>query len=175
MGTGTRSNRLYGDSIRHVAESEGISRNMVRKMLKHTHPPAYISVVRSQSQSKKVEPLNTASVDLSQSKIMKDKLLWMEWLYSIEQQSRSSTNCSITHGKPFDVLAPSTNSPRTRALAVLAKLDGFSIAQIARHLSIARNTTRKYLSDFQFGSEEVLFNRKTRPLKSDHFRNSAWY
>ncbi|MGB2831394.1 MAG: helix-turn-helix domain-containing protein [Methylotenera sp.] len=156
---------FYGDSIRHVAESEGMSSNTVRKMLKHTHPPGYISI--AQSRSKSIKPRNTASTDSSQSKTIKDKLLWMEWLYSIEQQSKSRANSSNTHSKLYDVLAPSTNSPRTRALAVLAKLDGFSIAQISKHLAIARNTARKYLSDFQLGGEVVLFKGKNRPLKSD--------
>ncbi|MDP3087605.1 MAG: IS630 family transposase [Methylotenera sp.] len=157
---------FYGDSIRHVAESEGMSRNTVRKMLKHAHPPGYISFARTKSKNIKLQ--NTFSADNRPSKVIKDKLLWMEWLYSIEQQSKSRANSSITHSKLFDVLFPSTNSPRTKALAVLARLDGFSIAQIAKHLSIARNTTRKYLSDFQLGGENVLLHSKSRPLKSDN-------
>lgn len=157
---------IRGESIRHVAESEGMSRPTVRKMLKAPHPPSDNYQIRTKAVN--LDSQESRHSDLPQSKIIKDKLLWMEWLYSIEQQSKSRMNSSIKNSKLFNILAPSTNSPRTRALAVLAKLDGFSISQIARHLAITRKTARKYLSDFQFGGENELFKGKSRPLKSDN-------
>jgi transposase len=51
-------------------------------------------------------------------------------------------------------------------LVVLAKLEGFSVSQIARHLAIARSTVRGYLSDFLSDGDDRLFKGKTRPKKS---------
>lgn len=154
-----------GESIRHVAYSEGMSRPTVRKILKHLHPPGYNFQVRSNTLN--VKTPKSRHFDLPQSRVLKDKLQWMEWLYTIEQQSKSRANSSIKHSELFEALYPSTNSPRTRALVVLAKVEGFSITQIARHLAIARNTARKYLSDFELGGGDMLFKVQSRQLKSD--------
>ena len=155
-----------GESIRHVADSEGMSRHTVRKILKHLHPPGYIFKIRSKAFNAN-SPESRRS-DLPLSRIIKDKLQWMEWLYAIELQSVTRANSSIQHSKLFDALSPSPNSPRTRALVVLAKLEGFSITQIARHLAIARNTARKYVSDYELGGGDMLFKVKSRQLKSDN-------
>lgn len=161
-------NRLLtdGESIRHVAESEGMSRPTVRKILNHLNPPGYNFQIRAKALN--INSPKSRRSDLPQSRVIKDKLQWMEWRYSIELQSMSQANSSIKHSELFEALYPSPNSPRTKALAVLAKLEGFSITQIARHLAIARNTARKYLTDFELGGGDKLLKGKSRPLKSDN-------
>jgi len=93
---------------------------------------------------------------------------WMKWLYSIEQPHRVPSNAEVSAGlcKIYDVLAPSPNSPRTKALVVLANLEGFSISHIARCLAISRKTVQGYLAAFQAGGESELFKGKSRLSKS---------
>ena len=93
----------------------------------------------------------------------------MKWLYSIEQPQRPPSEAETSAGlnKVYEVLAPSPNSPRTKALVILAKLEGFPIGQIAKHLAISRNTVRGYLADFQAGGESGLSKRISKPRKSD--------
>lgn len=95
---------------------------------------------------------------------------WMKWLYSLEQPHRShlGSGTLVNINKIYDVLAPSPNSPRTKALVVLAKVEGFSVSQIARHPAIARATVYGYLSDFLSGGDEELFKGKTRTRKSQN-------
>lgn len=97
-----------------------------------------------------------------------DKKRWMKWLYSIEQPHRSPSEAEASAGlnKIYEVLAPSPNSPRTKALVILAKLEGFSISQIAKHLEINWKTVRGYCADFQGGGESELFKGISRPIKS---------
>ena len=153
---------VHADSIRHVADVEGMSRVTVRKMLKYTHCPGYRSTVRSIAAT--ASALQTSSSS-RQSKISIDKQLWMEWLYVIEQPHRFPVN--NVSDNLCEVLNPSPNSPRLRALVVLAKTEGFSIHQIASHLGIARATVRGYLVDFRDGGENELFRRTTKRRKSD--------
>ena len=96
---------------------------------------------------------------------------WMMWLYFLEQPHRSHKcyETSVNINRLYDVLTPSPNSPRTKALVVLAKLEGFSVSQIARYLAIARPTVRGYLSDFLLGGDEELFKGKTRARKSQNY------
>ena len=102
------------------------------------------------------------------STLSKDMLQWMKWLYSIEQPHRSLSHAESLAGlkKIYDVLSPSPNTPRTKALVILANIEGFSITQIAKHLAITRKTVRGYLAEFQSNGEEGLFNGKTRSRKS---------
>jgi len=95
---------------------------------------------------------------------------WMRWLNSIEQPHRLPSNSEASAGlkKIYEVLAPSPNSPRTRALVILAMIEGFSISHIARHLAISCNTVRGYLADFQVGGENELFKGIAKPRKSDN-------
>jgi len=133
----------------------------------HEHPPGYVSTVR--------KPVNVPQqksvcrTDIRTSKDLNDKLEWMEWLYGIEQPHRlhkiSDTSESIS--KLLEVLAPAPNSPRKKALTVLAKREGFSVSQIARHLGISRKTVRSYLSTFESDGVDELLKRQSRPRKSD--------
>lgn len=93
---------------------------------------------------------------------------WMEWLYSLEQPHRAHSEAEALVGlnKIYDVLVPSPNSPRTKALVILARIEGFSVSQIAKHLAIGRKTICRYLSDFQSGGESELFKGISRPVKS---------
>jgi len=158
---------IYGESRRHVAETEGMSRPTVRKILKYEHPPGYKSSVRSRV--KYPQANQTTHSVVQQSKYFKSKLLWMEWLYSLEQPHRPHSDAESLAGfnKIYDVLNPSPNSPRSKALVVLAMLEGFSINQIAKHLGIARVTVRHYFSSFKKGGEDEVFKGKSRPRKSE--------
>ena len=102
------------------------------------------------------------------SKLSRDMLKWMKWLYTIEQPHRQVPHAGSLAGlkKIYDVLSPSPNSPRTKALVILAKNEGFSITQIAKHLGITRKTAQGYFADFQAGGEDELFKGKSRPIKS---------
>lgn len=108
--------------------------------------------------------------DAAKTPSSQDKQRWMNWLYSIEQPHRLPSDIEISAGihKIYDVLNPSPNSPRTRALVVLAKLEGFSQHQIANQLAISSNTVRRYLGDFQAGGEDKLFTGKSRKQKSQN-------
>ena len=156
---------VHEESRRHVAKTEGMSRNTVRKILKYAHPPGYRSSVRSKAASRQATQTRCS---VPQTKIRRDKQYWMEWLYSLEQQHRSHSDSEplANFNMIFDVLSPSPNCPRTKALVVLAKLEGFSGRQIAKHLAIAVGTVRGYLSAFQTGGEEGLFRRKMKQRKS---------
>lgn len=96
------------------------------------------------------------------------KELWMRWLYTVEKFKRSPSETEASSGlsKIYEVLTPSPNSPRTKSLVILAKLEGFSISQISEHLAITRNTVKGYIADFQGGGEAELFTRKSKPKKS---------
>lgn len=153
---------VHGDSIRHVADVEGMSRVTVRKILKSSHSIGYRSSVRSTPTMPSVVETSSSR---RQSKIFDDKKLWMEWLYVIEQPHQPASHTEFD--KVYDVLNPSPNSPRTKALVVLAKAEGFSIRQIACHLGIARATVRGYLADFDSGGECELFSRTSKRKKSD--------
>jgi transposase len=139
---------------------------MVRKILLYEHPPGYKSLTRSKVE--KHEVIQNRSKLLQESKTCRDKLQWMKWLYTLEQPHRkhSGSKAIASINRIYDVLTPSPNLPRTRALVVLAKLEGFTVSQIARHLAIARATVRGYLSDFTSGGDEELFKGKVRPKKS---------
>jgi transposase len=157
---------VHGESRRHVAKTEGMSRPTVRKILKYEHPPGYKSSARSKV---KDHQANQACRSVfQQSKFFKDKQLWMEWLYALQQPHRSHSDAESLVGfnKIYDVLNPSPNSPRSKALVVLAKLEGFSTSQIAKHLGIARVTVRHYFSSFQKGGEDEVFKGKSKPRKS---------
>jgi transposase len=106
--------------------------------------------------------------DSSEQAPSEGKERWKRWLYSIEQLHKLPPDVEASAGlkKIYEVLVPSPNSPRTRALVILAKIEGFSISHIARHLAISSNTVRGYIADFHAGGENELFKGKSRPLKS---------
>lgn len=158
---------VHGESRRHVAETEGMSRPTVRKILKYEHPPGYKSSARSKAKDHQTN--HACHSVIQQSKFFKGKQLWMEWLYSLEQPHRSYSDADSFVGlnKIYDVLNPSPNSPRSKALVVLAKLEGFSTGQIAKHLGIARITVRHYFSSFQKGGADGVFKGKSKPRKSE--------
>ncbi len=107
---------------------------------------------------------------VAKSTLSEDMQHWMKWLYSLEQPHRSHP-CYEQFGninKLYEVLAPSPNSPRTKAMVVLAKLEGFSISKIAKYLAISRPTVRGYLADFMSGGEDALFKGKMRAKKSQN-------
>jgi transposase len=93
---------------------------------------------------------------------------WMHWLYTLAQPHRlpSASESTAKLNRIYEILNPSPNSPRAKAIVVLAKLEGFAVSQIATHLAISRATVRRYLADFQSGGEPELFMEKSRPRKS---------
>ena len=166
---------VFRESVRHVAQTEGMSRITVRKVLKYPAPPGYDSSSRFKSTG--FQPKNVRC-PIPQEKISRDKQHWMEWIYSLELQCRSHSDYATlpTLDNIFGVLSPLPNRPRTRALAVLANKEGFSVRQIAKHLAIAVHTVQGYLSDFQTGGADELFRRKARQRKSDdqNLKNSIF-
>lgn len=118
---------------------------------------------RQNSDSAATTPITHASSE--------EMLHWMRWLYSLEQPHRAPT-CeeSLVSGlkRTYDVLVPSPNAPRTKVLAILAKIEGFSAHQIAQNLGISRSSVRRYLAAFQAGGESELFKGKSKQRKSDN-------
>ncbi len=92
---------------------------------------------------------------------------WMEWLYSIKHPHRppSDAETLVDLNKIYDVISPSPNSPRTKALVVLAKIEGFSVHKISKYLTIAPGTVRRYLAAFHSGGEERLLKGRSRLRK----------
>jgi len=85
----------------------------------------------------------------------------MELRPSIAQQ------CSRGNGDLIKGISQSPNSPRKRALAVLAQKQGFSIGATAKHLGVSRKTVRGYQTAYQEYGTKLLFGRKQKNLKSD--------
>jgi len=104
------------------------------------------------------------------------KQQWMEWLYSLEMRDSIALQCLQGNAELIDKISESPNSPRKRALVILAQKQGFSINAIAEHLGIERNTVRRYLTTYEKCGAEELFQRKQKKLKSDvaEFQNAVF-
>lgn len=166
---------VLGESRNQVARTEKISRNTVRKILRYDFPPGY----RECNLKKPVSIRNEKPVrELAprRCKLPLVKQQWMEWLYSLERQQPTFQGNLPSSVQLFDGLSPSPNSPRKKALTVLAKEQGFSVRAIAEHLGMSPNSVRGYLAAFQSGGVERLFGRKSRIRKADDpaFRNAVF-
>jgi transposase len=149
----------HGESINHVSETTQISRNTIRKMLKHETPPPYIrGSVEKTPEAKRQE------IPATESRQDQIKHEWMEWLYCLE---RNPADIDLDLPTPPDLLkqlSPSPHSPRKRALTILAKRKGFSIRAIGEHLGINCKTVKGYLTDFDAVGVTKLYepNRRKR-------------
>ena len=92
---------------------------------------------------------------------------WMEWLYRLERNPAEIGTRFPTPPDLLEQLSPSPHSPRKRALAILAKRNGFSIRAIGEHLDISPTTVRRYLADFDAVGGTKLHQPTQRKLKSD--------
>lgn len=151
-----------GESIQHVSKTTRISRNTIRKMLKHEKPQPYIRGGKEH----RIEPI-PKEVSERPSRNDRVKQEWMQWLYRLERNPREIYGKLPTPPDMLEQLAPSPHSPRKRALAILASRSGFSISAISEHLGINRHTVKGYLADFQAANGEKLHEPTQRKLKSD--------
>ena len=151
-----------GESIQHVSQTTQISRTTIRKMLKHDSPQPYIR----RGKEPRIEPIPEV-VTKRPSRKDRVKQEWMQWLYCLERNPNKLCRELPTPPDLLAQLAPSPHSPRKRALAILARRNGFSISAISEHLGIDRHTVKGYLSDFQAVQGEKLHQPTQRKLKSD--------
>jgi transposase len=151
-----------GESIQHVSKTTLISRNTIRKMLKHEKPQPYIR----EGKEHQIEPIPDV-VSRKPSRNERVKQEWMQWLYRLERSPSEICGVMLTPPDMLEQLAPSPHSPRKRALAILASRTGFSISAISEHLGINRHTVKGYLADFQAVNGEKLHEPTRRKLKSD--------
>lgn len=157
---------ILGESRIHVAKTEHVSRNTVRKILKYDYPPGYGGKNIEKPVSNKEETLQRDPIPIRNiSSVSKQQ--WMDWLYNLEHQSLSLLEHLPCVEQLLDGLASSSNNRRNKILVILAKEDGFSIRAITEHLGISRNTVRGYLAAFQSGGIELLFKRKSKKQKAD--------
>jgi len=157
---------ILDESRNHVAKTEQVCRNTVRKILKYDFPPGY-----GGSNLKKPVPIREEKLQRDvvhrHDKSFATKKQWMEWLYTLERQPPCFHGSLLSVEQLLDGLASSSNNRRNKALVILAKEYGFSIRAITDHLGISRNTVRGYLAAFQSGGVELLFERKPKKLKAD--------
>ena len=151
-----------GESIHHVSKMTLISRPTIRKMLKHEKPVPHIRRMGQVTHESKKRDTPPA---LCRQEQVKHE--WMEWLYRLERNPSEIVGSSLTPPDLLDQLSPSPHSPRKRALAILARRNGFSFRAIAEHLGICRNTSKGYVADFEAAGAMRLHQPIQRKRKSD--------
>lgn len=159
---------VFGESINSVAKKEVISKVTIRKILQHETPLSYHRAGTQKVVAPRPEkPPRKDTTPKTRAQIAKQR--WMELLYELEQK-RSPTkdqHVSPESADLFEAIAPTLNSPRRKALTVLAKQHGFSTLQIAQHLGIECRTARSHIRAYEAGGIDQLLHGKTRKLKSD--------
>ena len=151
-----------GESIHHVSKTTLISRPTIRKMLKHEKPVPHIRRMGQVIHESKKR--DTPPALCRQEQVKRE---WMEWLYCLERNPSEIVGNSLTPPDLLDQLSPSPHSLRKRALAILARRNGFSFHAICEHLGICRNTIKGYIADFDAAGAIRLHQPVQRKRKSD--------
>ena len=147
-----------GESRRHVAKCEGMSRTTLRKILNSECPVAVAG--RSRAQPSITPGYSRCSRTTKPSSSER----WTGWFETISRTSTTTTEL------PAELLAEVVVqhcSRRIKSLVVLANIQGFSRNAIARNLSISRKTVSHCLAAYDAGGVEALFARKPRTARSE--------
>jgi transposase len=154
---------VKGESIGSVSHSERMSRNTVKKILKHEKPPGYGQSIRKPSaqafqathlaQAKKVKPSPESE--------------WNAWLAGIERKDNQLVLTAVSHSQFAPLLQPQSARLRTMALTVMAHEKGFSQNKISEFLGISVNTVKKYLAAYRLSGVDGLTQRTQRAKKCD--------
>jgi transposase len=135
-------------------------------MLRHPYPLGYGGKLLQKEQNSITSIHAPAVVKKSKSSMNE----WKEWLFALERRQASETPNKFSN-LPSELLAevvPVRQSRRIKAMAVLAKLKGFSNHEIAEFLNINRAMVRRYIADYTNGGTTLLFNRKQKPLLAEN-------
>jgi transposase len=154
---------VSGESIRKVAQNEGMSRNTLKKILTHDIPTEYRRIAAEVTDLKSHEIQKPKQ---SRSPKAAEKQRWMEWLYALES-GPTSNELDDPASILTCLLTTSSAGARKKVLMVLAYLEKFSANAISAHLGVSRNTVKKHLSSFQSGGVDQLLARKPRIRKAD--------
>ncbi len=154
---------VQGQSIRSVAQREGMSRNTLKKVLSFEKPQRYGGrppIVPSSAPPAVPRKLTHPEVERAR---------WLEWLYRLERGE-------FPDGALGGALAGASGSARRMVLAAMAKEAGFSHHAIAEHLCLARNTVRRRLAAYAAEGVNGLLERKPRPHKAedDEFKKALF-
>lgn len=154
---------VFGESRRHVAKTEHISRPTVRKMLCSESPPRSR---RSPPRSRHREtPLPVPVRQPCSNKFQADKAL--QWLHSLTWfPPRFSEEFPQALAPLLEHLRLGLRQ-RQKAAAVLAKHRGISVHQIAKLIGVDRKSVRAWHSAFRSASTRQLFQRKKKRRKAD--------
>lgn len=145
---------IDGASIQSVSNSTGISRNTIRKILKHETPPGYggRKSTKQKTQCIKKPP--------KQSKVEIDRIRWKEWIYEIERGNLPSKDWEeILNGQKIHA--------RKIVMAAMARECGFTNRAIAEHLDLSRNTVRNHLHAYDHAGIDGLLGRKRMAKMED--------
>lgn len=147
---------VAGESRRLVADTEGIARNTLRKMLALERPPGYGGRERRPRQA----VVRVSAVPKRARTVDRESARWMEWLYALERGDAGDSSLESE-------LSGRGSMDRKRILCVLARRQGFALHAIHRLLGMSRNTVRRHVTAFAAGGLDALLGRKPRPLKAE--------
>ncbi|MFM0152880.1 IS630 family transposase [Paraburkholderia sediminicola] len=175
---------IRGESIRRVAITEGMSRNTVRKIVRYELPPGYRQTRYASGQPVMSSPSEGAQPHVPRhherpaacperhphiSGAERSRLRWMNLLYDVERGNLypPAGFDLLLHATLMQGMASASPAHRCKVLCVLADAAGFSLHEIARHLTISRNSVRKYVEVFRAGGIDALFARRRRACMAD--------
>jgi transposase len=154
---------IEGASIGSVVRSERMSRNTVKKILKHERPPGYSQSKRKPSshsiQAKLIPPAKKAKPSPESE--------WNAWLAGMERKDNQLELAAAGHIQFAPLLQPQSGRLRTKALTIIAHEKGFSQKKISEFLGVSINTVKKYLSTYRLSGVDGLTQRALRARKCD--------
>ena len=141
-------------------------------MLKYDFPPGYGSCnIRKKISLKSEETLDLQPLE---TRAIRDKKRWMEWLYWLEKTHYVKCNKFQEFDSLQYVLSKLASSARKKALVLLARNEGFSKRSISEHTGISRFTIRHYLSEYEVKGIDFFHVKKSRPKKFDDEKFRKW-
>lgn len=139
---------INDESIRSVAKSEGMSRTTLRKILSHEAPPLFKG--RRPACRAAIRPEGPIL-----SRAENERVRWQEWIYKLERGD-------LLEDPLIQSLDGLSTKKRKLLIAVMAKLEGFSISAIAEHIGLTRTTVRKHLDVYESQGLDAVLSTKPR-------------